>query len=257
MSFLHAHIITGPIRSRRLGASLGVNLLPTHRKFCNFNCVYCECGWGSTEDTPESIPSRQEVARDLKATLKKCRDEDIHIDSITFAGNGEPTLHPDFEGIINDAILLRDHYLPKCKVSVISNASQLDDDDIIIALKKVDVLMLKIDAGTASGFSAINQPLQPILLKDIIEKINKLDFPFWIQTLFFKGEVHGVTIDNTSGEEFDAWLQTIEKIKPKGVMIYGLDRETPAKQLIKLSKEDLASIAKKVQAIGIDTQTFY
>ncbi len=247
-------IIFGPITSRRLGLSLGINLLPTDSKLCNFDCIYCECGWTDLKSAPKvEFHKRDEVKKQLEIILKQLLSEEKKLNSITFAGNGEPTIHPDFNLIIDDVIKLRDHYFPECKISVLSNSLMLSNSKVTEALKKVDNRILKLDAGTEETFQLINQPLNKRTLKWIVEQLIKFNGDLTIQTLFLKGNYKNKNIDNTTDFEIESWLSNLKKIKPKSVMIYSLDRATPAKDLQKIDNATLNSIAKKVNEIGIET----
>lgn len=246
-------IIFGPVKSRRLGTSLGVNLLPDDSKLCNFNCIYCECGFNFTK--PHShLPKREEVKEALRAKLQEYADKNEHIDTITFAGNGEPTLHPQFAEIIDDVVELRNAICPATKISVLSNATFAHKPQVFAALHKVDNNILKLDSGIEETIKIINQPTGNFSLKDTVENLKKFRGNLVLQTLFFSGNYKGVTIDNTTDEEVSAWLKLVEEITPKSVMIYTLDRPTPAENLHKADPKRLAEIAAKVEALGIKTQ---
>jgi wyosine [tRNA(Phe)-imidazoG37] synthetase (radical SAM superfamily) len=258
MSFLFHDVVFGPVHSRRLGVSLGVNLLPVDSKFCTFNCVYCECGW-TFEGAGESrkLPGREEVHEKLEAKLKEMLENDQHPDAITFAGNGEPTIHPQFAEILEDTIVLRDAYFPEASVSVLSNASTLDKPAVFNALKKTGNSILKLDAGTEAMFRLINGPRSGITLHSIVEKLKEFNGALIIQTLFLRGEIDGKKIDNTAGPEFSRWLEHVKAINPKYVMIYPIDRATPAETLEKIPFEELKHIAETVEKTGIKTQVYY
>lgn len=255
--FLFEQIIFGPIKSRRLGISLGINLLPTHKKHCTFNCVYCECGWTPPADPIVTFPTRKEIKVALKAKLASMKEKDALLDSITYAGNGEPTIHPHFAGIIDDTIELRDQYYPDAKISVLTNASKLSYPGVAEALMKIEQPILKLDAGTQETFEALNKPRINITLKDILENLRMFKGKAIIQTLFVKGTFDGKRIDNTTEEEVEAWLALIEKLQPSLVMIYPIARATPVDTLEKINQEDLSSIADRVEKLGISTEVFY
>jgi len=258
MTLLFHDVIFGPVKSRRLGVSLGINLLPVDAKFCTFNCVYCECGWThEVFGTDKKLPSRDYVKEKLEEKLKSMTEEDRHPDAITFAGNGEPTIHPQFAEILEDTIALRDEYFPQAKVSVLSNASTLDRPAVFEALKKTGESILKLDAGTEKTFRLINNPRSGITLRDIVEKLKAFQGALVIQTLFVRGNVDGKVIDNTSEPEVTRWLEHIRAINPKYVMIYPIDRETPVSSLEKISFSELGEIADKVEKLGIKTQVYY
>ena len=246
-------IIFGPVKSRRLGTSLGVNLLPDDCKLCNFNCIYCECGFNFTK--PDShLPQRDDVKRILKETLTDFNRKNEHIDTITFAGNGEPTMHPQFAEIIDDVIELRNSICPTTKVSVLSNATLINKPIIFDALQKIDNNILKLDSGIEDTINLINQPVTKFSLEKTIENLRQFKGELTVQTLFFRGKYKGVEIDNTSDKEVAAWIEAIKKIKPKSVMIYTLDRPTPVKELYKADEQRLKEIATLVENLGIKTQ---
>jgi len=245
-------IIFGPIHSRRLGLSLGVNLLPIDAKICSFNCIYCECGFNTTmHDSP--IPTRDQVRETLEAKLQEMVAEGQIPDVITFAGNGEPTLHAEFEGIIDDTIALRNTYCPTAKVSVLSNSTRIHKPHIFAALNKVDNNILKFDSAIDLTMKLMDQPVgKHINVAWFIEHLKKFDGRLIIQTMFLRGEVQGEKLDNTTDEEVEAWIQALEQIRPQQVMIYSLDREAPTKNLQKVNVDELNIIAEKVRVRGFD-----
>ena len=255
-TFLFNEIIFGPVTSRRLGVSLGVNLLPTDYKFCTFNCVYCECGWTLKADKKINLPSKEEVKTELEKVLKDYSEKGKEINSITFAGNGEPTIHPEFETIIDDTIELRNKWMSQANISVLSNASQLNKPNITKALKKIDKNILKLDAGTEKTFQLINKAQKHIKFDKIVDYLKNFNGHLIIQTLFIKGEFEGEYFDNTSDDEVSAWLKLIEKIQPQTVMLYPIARDTPTENLIKIDGNTLNNIAKKVNALGIATEVY-
>ena len=249
--------IFGPIHSRRLGASLGVNLLPVNAKICSFDCIYCECGFNFTHEGAH-IPTRSEVALLLEEKLKSLLEKGDPLDVITFAGNGEPTLHRDFNAIIDDTILLRDTYFPAAKVSVLSNATRIHKPKVREALLKVDNNILKLDSAIAATAKLINQPNNPTFsIDETIAQLEAFNGKLIIQTLFFTGDYKGQHIDNTTEIEVAAWLEALKRIRPQQVMIYSLDRATPAQNLQKADSETLSAIAKRVEALGIETQVTF
>lgn len=254
--FLFDEIIFGPVRSRRLGVSLGVNLLPTDYKFCTFDCIYCECGWTKKAEKKVILPTRSEIYDRLKQVLIERAKEKLPIDSITFAGNGEPTLHPDFAEIIEDTIQLRNLFFPKALITVLSNASLIHNTKIICALLKVDKNILKLDAGTESTFQAINQPNGNLTLDQIVDYLKKFDGKLIIQTLFVQGFNQHQGIDNTTEAEVNAWLKLVQEIKPQSVILYPIERETPENSIQKVNTQILHAIAAKVQALGFKTEVF-
>lgn len=254
--FLFDEIIFGPVSSRRLGVSLGVNLLPTDYKFCTFDCIYCECGWTKKAEKKVILPTRSEIYDRLKQVLIERAEKKLPIDSITFAGNGEPTLHPDFTEIIEDTIQLRNLFFPKALITVLSNASLIHNTKIIQALLKVDKNILKLDAGTESTFQAINQPNGNLTLNQVVDYLKKFKGKLIIQTLFVQGFNQHKGIDNTIETEVNAWLKLVQKINPQQVILYPIERETPEKSIQKVNTQILNAIAEKVQAIGFKTEVF-
>lgn len=254
---LFEEIVFGPIHSRRLGVSLGVNVLPTEKKYCSFNCVYCECGW-NVIDTNVQVPlnKREDIRKALGKKLSENQNElNKTINSITFSGNGEPTIHPEILGIVNDVMELRDRYCPQAKISILSNSTNLVREDVFEALRKIDNPILKLDAGTEKMYETINEPVNSNF-EQIKQKLISFGNKAIIQTLLLRGEHNGKTIDNTSEEEFSAWLDTIKKIRPRMVMLYSIDRITPEKKLEKLLIPELESYAQRVRALGIETKTY-
>lgn len=252
MTALFEDIIFGPIHSRRLGISLGVNLLPQHAKICNFDCIYCECGSNSErkgESSQRKFSKRDDVRMALRATLQSMEQQP---DVITFAGNGEPTLHPEFEQIIDDTIEIRNELAPNAKISLLSNATNLDKESVIRAIKRIDNPILKIDSAINTTAHAINRPAPNYSVDQIIEQLSTLGSNCIVQTMFLRGEVGGVAIDNTTDTEVERWLEAIQKIAPRQVMIYSLDRDTPCQGLKKVEREELQKIAQRVEAMGIE-----
>lgn len=246
---LFGSIVYGPIRSRRLGVSLGVNLMPITAKLCTFDCVYCECGWNQPVSHP-SLPTRADVCAALESQLSAAIEP---IDVITFSGNGEPTLHPDFLGIIQDTCALRDQYCPKAKVSVLSNSTQLGRTDVIEALRLCDNRILKLDSAIDATMRLIDKPVNAQLtVKQIAQWLSIFDGDFTLQTCFLRGEYQGQTIDNTTPEELTAWYEMVDYLHPKQVMIYVIDRVTPLETLEKIPAETMEKIAIPLREKGID-----
>jgi wyosine [tRNA(Phe)-imidazoG37] synthetase (radical SAM superfamily) len=256
-TFLFDEIIFGPVKSRRLGVSLGINLLPTKRKICNFNCIYCECGWTKTNEKIHArLPERDEVFDALEMKLAEMKGKNQKPDVITYAGNGEPTLHPEFPGIIDDSILLRNKYFPDARIAVLSNSSTITDQAVKKALLKADMNILKLDSAFDSTLSLHNQPATDINMKDLINNLAGFGGKLIIQTLFLRGTYNGRKIDNTTAEELEAWIKAIEKIRPSEVMIYTISRDTPPEggELHKVPAKELREIASMVENLGIKTQ---
>jgi len=258
MSVLFQDVVFGPVSSRRLGVSLGVNLLPVEAKFCTFNCVYCECGWTHEKSMHGTrLPGKEEVISKLEERLKTMKSAGTRPDAITFAGNGEPTIHPQFPEILEEVIRLRDEYFPGSVVSVLSNSSTLDKPEVFQALLKTGNSIMKLDAGTENMFRLINGPRSGITLKSIVEKLKAFDGELIIQTLFLRGTIDGKQIDNTAEAEISRWMEHIRAIRPKYVMIYPIDRATPLETLEKVSFDELRDIAARVEKMGIKAQVYY
>jgi wyosine [tRNA(Phe)-imidazoG37] synthetase (radical SAM superfamily) len=255
-TFLFDEIIFGPVKSRRLGVSLGINLLPTKSKICNFNCIYCECGWTmDIEKALSHLPGRGEVYHELEYKLAELKKKNRAPDVLTFAGNGEPTLHPEFPGIIDDSIILRDKYFPRARIAVLSNSTTISNPEIRAALLKIEMNILKLDSAFDSTIEIHNQPRFKIKAEDIIRELIGFNGNVIIQTLFLRGMTDGKEIDNTTPREVDAWLKAIERIKPREVMIYTISRDTPeGATLEKVPVNELKKIAARVELMGIKTQ---
>jgi len=247
---LFGEIAYGPIHSRRLGISLGMEIMPLEHKLCTFDCVYCECGWNEQVLHPV-LPTRKEVKQALEAKLQGLQKEEVIPDVITFSGNGEPTLHPDFLGIMRDTCTLRDKFCPKAKVSVLSNSTQLGRPDVIEALKLCDNRILKLDAGTDKMMHRIDRPVnKELTVEKIIEWLEQFNGDFTLQTCFLRGEHAGEIIDNTSPEELAAWYQVVHRLNPKQIMIYVIDRKTPEEKLEKISRKEMERIAAPLLSKG-------
>lgn len=255
-TFLFDEIIFGPVKSRRLGVSLGINLLPVKRKICNFNCIYCECGLTNEDgDKPDRLPGRDEVCKALEMKLSEMKIKNQPPDVITYAGNGEPTLHPEFPGIIDDSILLRDKYFPGARIAVLSNATTITNPAVKKALLKIDQNILKLDSAISSTICNNNQPNRAIDAEELIEQLAGFNGRVIIQTLFLRGSFKGKKIDNTTDAEVEAWINAIKKIRPSEVMIYTISRDTPEEgKLEKVPVKELNDLAALVEKLGISTQ---
>lgn len=254
-TFLFDKIVFGPVKSRRLGVSLGINLLPTGCKICNFNCIYCECGWNDTKEMKHhQLPTRQEVYQSLDEKLNEMVQNDEKPDVITFAGNGEPTMHPAFSGIIDDTVELRNKYFPEAKISVLSNSTMLHNSNVIETLLKVDQNILKLDSAFQSTIEYLNQPVGNYVIQKVIANLRSFNGKLIIQTLFTRGIHQGKMIDNTTEEELKAWEVAVKEIAPEKVMIYTIERNTPLSGLQKIPLETLNQIATRISSIGIDVQ---
>ena len=251
MTSLYDNIIFGPVRSRRLGLSLGVNLLPIESKLCSFDCIYCECGWNDEHPGARRFNSRDDVRTMLAETLERMVKDGTPPDVITFAGNGEPTLHPHFEQIIDDTLAMRDRYCPSAKVSVLSNATQIHREDVCRALRRVDNNILKLDSAFDATVQLMNKPQGSYTVARTVELLKAFQGELIVQTMFLRGEYLGKRVDNTTEEEVSAWLKLVAEIAPKQVMVYSLDRDTPCQTIEKVEKEELRKIAERVEALGI------
>lgn len=228
-----------------------MNLLPYDGKLCSFDCIYCECGFNKDHKTKTKLPDRENVRLALADKLSQLQSEGVLLDVITFAGNGEPTIHPQFSEIIDDTIELRDKFYPDAKISVLSNGMHTNKAKVFEALKKIDNNILKLDSAFDETVRIIDRPVGFYTIARQIELYKKFEGDFILQTMFVKGEHEGELIDNTTEEEVSAWLEIVKKLHPKEVMIYTIDRETPAKQLEKISLEKLQEIGKRVSDLGI------
>jgi len=253
VTILFHSTIFGPIHSRRLGSSLGVNLSPNDGKVCSFDCVYCEAGYNSQGAGTTGLPRREDVSRELDAKLKSMIEAGEHLDVITFSGNGEPTLHSQFAEIIDDTIALRDKYFPQVKISVLCNSTRLGDESVVAALRKVDNNILKLDSAITSTMRLIDQPASPSFTSEgVIEQIAQFAGQCVVQTMFLRGEHDGKNIDNTTIEEVEALIRAYKRISPRQVMIYSIDRKTPEQKLEKVSREELEAIASQMSREGIN-----
>lgn len=245
--------IFGPVHSRRLGVSLGINLLPADGKVCTFDCIYCECGFNNDHRPHLPMPTREEVATALEARLKDMRENGPHPDVLTFAGNGEPTANPAFPEIIGDTLRLRDKYFPEAKVSVLSNATQILKPAVHDALMRVDNNIQKLDTVDPLYINKVDRPTGHYDVQAIIEGLKAFQGKVIIQTIFF----HGPEVSNTGDEYVGPWLDVVAQIRPREVMVYTIDRETPDHSLTKATHEELDSIRDRVIARGIPCQASY
>lgn len=251
MSVLYDNFIFGPIHSRRLGLSLGINLLPIDCKLCSFNCIYCECGWTLGGQKPR-FNDKKEVLAMLESVLGNMVEAGTPPDVLTFAGNGEPTMHPDFEEIVDGVIALRDRLCPNAKVSVLSNATMLHRESVRRALGRVDNPILKLDSAFDKTAQLIDKPLGNYSIQNVVEQMKLFGGKCIVQTMFLRGEFEGQKVDNATEEEISAWLKLVEEIAPRSVMVYTIDRDTPAPNLEKVPIEELRAIAERVRALGIE-----
>lgn len=254
MTILFHEIIYGPVQSRRLGRSLGVNLLPYDGKLCSFDCIYCECGFNRDFRTKTKLPDRENVRAALDDKLLQLQKEGVTPDVITFAGNGEPTMHPEFEGIIDDTLMLRDRYFPQAKISVLSNGLHLNKKEVFDAMKKIENPILKLDSAFDETARQIDRPnAATYSVSQQVERYRLFQGDFILQSMFLRGRFEGRVVDNTTEEEISAWLGLVRSLQPREVMIYTIDRETPARELEKAPSEVLQEIARRVGELGIPT----
>lgn len=250
--------IFGPVHSRRLGISLGINLMPADGKICTFDCIYCECGFNADHRPMQKRPSREDVAEHLEKKLKEMADNGQVPDVLTFAGNGEPTAHPQFAEIIDDTVRLRNRYCPEAKVSVLSNSTRVHLANVRDALTRIDNNILKLDTVDADYINKVDRPQNGNYdVKSIVEELRAFNGNAVIQTMFMKGESNGESVDNTGERYVKPWLEAIEYIRPREVMIYTIDRETPEPGLEKATKDELDRICNRVRAIGIPCTASY
>lgn len=253
-TFLFNNVIFGPVWSRRLGESLGINLLPTGIKVCNFNCIYCECGRTPSETEQSRFPTVEEVSALLSEKLSELKSNSSYLNSITFAGNGEPTLHPEFDRMVDTVLEIRDRIVPGVSVAVLSNATRIENEGIFNSLFKVDFNILKLDSAIDETLRNINCPTGKYDLDAILDSLQRFHGKLIIQTLFLKGFCNGRYIDNTSEKEVNAWVSAIEMIRPQSVMIYSLARDTAIGDLEQVGEHDLNRIAALLEEKGISTQ---
>jgi wyosine [tRNA(Phe)-imidazoG37] synthetase (radical SAM superfamily) len=257
MTVIYPSPIFGPVHSRRLGVSLGINLLPADGKFCSFDCIYCECGFNADHRAKLKLPTREEVSEALEARLKLMKAEGPAPDVLTFAGNGEPTGHPHFPEIMDDTLRLRDKYFPNAKVSVLSNATHIDRPEVHAALCRVDNNIVKLDTVDIDYIRAVDRPVGHYDLQRLVERMKAFNGHCIIQTMFMKGEFEGRDVDNTSDRYVLPWIGVVKEIAPSGVMIYTIDRETPAHNLRKATHEELDRIVGLLKAEGIEASASY
>lgn len=247
---LREETVFGPIRSRRLGSSLGINLLPTKGKLCNFDCIYCECGWNSDGRDDRTLPTAADFRPALETKLIECRGNGTAIDSITFSGDGEPTLNPEFPEIMDITIELRGRYYPDAKISVLSNATMIGKDEVFKALKKADNPILKIDAPADRFAQIINRPVGSYRVKDVINNLKRFDGNFVLQTMFLRSP----DFDSSAPEILDGWMNIVREVRPREIMVYTIDRATPMSGLKKISSEEMRSLVRPLIDEGFNIQ---
>lgn len=247
---LREELVFGPIHSRRLGSSLGINLLPEKGKICNFDCIYCECGWNKDGLDDHVLPHSDQLERALESKLLSCVAGGVQIDSITFSGDGEPTLNPEFPDMIDITLRLRDKYYPSAKVSVLSNATMIGRNGVFDALRKVDNPILKLDAPTDELVRKINQPTGHYSVEKVVEELSRFEGDFILQTMFLRSK----DFDSSSPEVLEGWMQIVRKLRPREIMVYTIDRPTPETCLGKFSAEEMAALVQPLVEEGFRIQ---
>lgn len=243
-------LVFGPIHSRRLGSSLGINLLPENGKICNFDCIYCECGWNADGRGDRRLPTEAELRVALENKLAECVKAGTPIDSITFSGDGEPTLNPEFPQIIDTTLFLRDKYYPAAKVSVLSNATRVHLPAVLDALRKVDNPIMKIDAATMAGIREVNRPVPGYSLKRVVEALKRFEGDFVLQTMFLESP----SFKTADPENLSRWMDIVRELKPREIMVYTIDRATPMQGLKALSPESMAELVAPLVREGFNIQ---
>ncbi len=245
---MREELVFGPIRSRRLGSSLGINVLPEKGKLCNFDCIYCECGWNRDGMGDRKLPTAQMLREALGAKLQECAADGIGIDSITFSGDGEPTLNPEFPQMVDVTLELRDRFFPECRVAVLSNATMVWKDEVFQALSRVERPIMKIDAPTTALARLINKPWPGYSVEKVVESLKRFNGRFVLQTMFLKSG----DFDSSAPEVLDGWMDIVRMLRPRKIMVYTIDRETPQKGLVKFTAEEMASLVSPLAEEGFD-----
>ena len=235
---IREEVVFGPIHSRRLGSSLGINLLPEKGKICTFDCIYCECGWNKDGRNDTQLPSAEKVRKALETKLQQCQCDGMNIDSITFSGDGEPTINPEFPRIIDDTIALRNKYYPNSKITVLSNATMVHKSEVFNALRKVDNPVMKIDAPTNEWIEKINHPAPGYDIHRVVEALKQFHGNFIMQTMFLKSK----DIDSSSPEVLSGWMDIVRLLKPREIMAYTIDRPTPEEGLQKFTVDQMRAL---------------
>ena len=247
---IREEVVFGPIHSRRLGSSLGINLLPEKGKICTFDCIYCECGWNKDGLGDTKLPTAAEVRNALEIKLKKCKAGDIPIDSITFSGDGEPTINPEFPQIIDDTIRLRDQYYPNSKITVLSNSTRVHLPEVFNALRKVDNPTMKIDAPTNALAEQINHPAPGYDIKKVVEALKRFNGDFILQTMFLRSK----DFDSSNPEVLNGWMDIVRALKPREIMVYTIDRPTPEEGLRKFTVDEMSALVQPLIEEGFVIQ---
>lgn len=249
--------VFGPIHSRRLGSSVGINLMPNNGKICTFDCIYCECGYNRDTHTKKRRPTRQEVFTALEARLSELLEKGETVDVLTFAGNGEPTAHPHFLEIVEDVIMLRNKYFPKAKTCVLSNGSLISWPKVYNALMLVDYNILKLDTANIKYIQATNRPMLHYTVEDQIQSMSRFHGHVIIQTMFMKSIMNGEEVDNSTSAFVTPWIEALKRIKPQEVMVYTIDRDTPDRTLNKVEAKSLDAIVQRLTKLNIKATAAY
>ncbi len=247
---LREETVFGPIHSRRLGTSLGINLLPEKGKICNFDCIYCECGWNRDGRDDTKLPSALKVRTDLERMLVRLQQQGVKVDSITFSGDGEPTLNPEFPQIIDDTLALRDRFIPAAKVSVLSNATRVHLPEVFAALRKVDNPIMKIDAPTNELVAKINNPAPGYDVHRVVEALKQFHGDFILQWCLLRSP----DFDSSDPQLLSGMFDIIRTLRPREVMAYTIDRPTPAQNLTKLTPDEMHSLLQPLLDEGFQIQ---
>lgn len=248
---LQNNIIYGPVKSRRLGSSLGINILSPEKKICNFNCVYCQYGWTNINSNDLSDTSSFISTADVLISVEKALFAlSPSPNYITLSGNGEATLHPDFDNIVEGVLILRDEFAPESKTAILSNSMGVMDQKIRNSLSKLDERIMKLDCGDEHLFKIYNRPVLPTKLDSIVLGLSLLD-NVTIQTLFTVGE-HG----NSNEKQVDNWIDKLKVISPIDVQIYTLDRGYPSNKIYPVAFDWLHELEVKLNGAGIKSKAY-
>ena len=250
MSILFETLVFGPIKSRRLGKSLGINLMPEIGKICSFDCIYCECGWNPEKKNIGRLPKKEVFEKVLEDRLKELVGTEDEPDSITFSGNGEPTIHPDFPEIVDTVVSLRNRFYPSAKVSVLSNATMLGREKVREALRKVDNPILKLDAPDNGTVMLMNKPAGQYDVREVIGWMKEFKGDFVLQTMFLRSP----EFDLSAPESLSGWMDIVRELRPREIMVYTIDRETPDKSLGKYTVQEMTDMMKPLADEGFNIQ---
>ena len=249
---LREKIVFGPIPSRRLGSSLGINVLPEEGKLCNFDCIYCECGWNRDGRGDKRIPDLRMLQEALEAKLAACAAEGVPIDSITYSGDGEPTLNPDFPAMIDATLMLRNRYYPAARVSVLTNATRLDAPAVFEALRRVDSPILKLDAPTTALARIINRPAPGYDVSRVVEGMRRFGGDFVLQTMFLRAP----GFDSADPAVLGPWMEIVRNLRPREIMVYTIARPTPMGALSKFTALEMAALLRPLTDEGFNIHIY-